>query len=183
MKRLFAAVLKGYRLVISPIYGQTCRYYPSCSAYALRAVEVHGAVKGPWLAARRIGRCHPWCEGGVDFVPTPATYRWWGRAEGTDGGDESRAEARADARPDGLDDVRHSAYDHRQADRHAREAGDSSPAARATLPPTDLPSRPDQVGSSLVHADPLTHSAGPAGGRRSPASASPLDALTVLRGV
>ncbi len=62
-------VLRGYRAVISPLYGQVCRYYPSCSAYALEAVETHGAVRGSWLAARRLGRCHPWAAGGVDPVP------------------------------------------------------------------------------------------------------------------
>lgn len=84
MKKFLVVILTCYRSVVSSLYGQTCRYYPSCSAYALTAVEVHGAVKGPWIAMRRLGRCHPWCEGGVDFVPAPENYRWWGRAEGTD---------------------------------------------------------------------------------------------------
>ena len=69
MKHLLIWLLKAYRLVISPLYGNVCRYYPSCSAYALRAVEVHGAVKGSWLAARRLLRCHPWALGGYDPVP------------------------------------------------------------------------------------------------------------------
>ena len=55
--------------MISPLYGNVCRYYPSCSAYALRAVQVHGSVKGSWLAARRLVRCHPWAAGGYDPVP------------------------------------------------------------------------------------------------------------------
>jgi uncharacterized protein len=63
-------LLMGYRKTISPLYGQVCRFFPSCSAYALEAVTVHGAVKGSWLAGRRILRCHPWNEGGVDHVPT-----------------------------------------------------------------------------------------------------------------
>jgi hypothetical protein len=62
-------LLKAYRLLVSPLYGNVCRYHPSCSAYALRAVEVHGAVKGSWLAARRLLRCHPWAPGGYDPVP------------------------------------------------------------------------------------------------------------------
>ena len=69
MKYLLIGLLKAYRLVISPLYGNVCRYYPSCSAYALRAVSVHGAGKGSWLSARRLARCHPWASGGYDPVP------------------------------------------------------------------------------------------------------------------
>lgn len=69
MKWLLVALLRGYRAVISPLYGQVCRYYPSCSQYALEAVERHGSIKGSWLAVRRLGRCHPWAPGGVDHVP------------------------------------------------------------------------------------------------------------------
>ena len=69
MKYLVIGFLKVYRLVVSPLYGNVCRYYPSCSAYALRAVEVHGAVRGGWLAGRRLLRCHPWTPGGYDPVP------------------------------------------------------------------------------------------------------------------
>ncbi|MFC6356294.1 membrane protein insertion efficiency factor YidD [Luethyella okanaganae] len=61
--------LRGYRAVISPLYGDVCRYYPSCSAYALKAVQEHGVVIGSALAARRLSRCHPWAEGGIDDVP------------------------------------------------------------------------------------------------------------------
>lgn len=68
MKYVLIGLLKVYRLVISPLYGNVCRYYPSCSAYALRAVEVHGAVKGSYLAGRRLLRCHPWTAGGYDPV-------------------------------------------------------------------------------------------------------------------
>jgi putative membrane protein insertion efficiency factor len=59
-----------YRAVVSPLYGDVCRYYPSCSAYALQAVQLHGLVLGSVLAARRLLRCHPWAAGGVDDVPT-----------------------------------------------------------------------------------------------------------------
>lgn len=74
MKHVLIALLKVYRLVVSPLYGNVCRYYPSCSAYALRAVEVHGAVRGTWLAGRRLLRCHPWTPGGYD--PVPGTPEW-----------------------------------------------------------------------------------------------------------
>jgi uncharacterized protein len=62
-------ILRAYRAVISPLYGQVCRYHPSCSAYALDAVRLHGGVRGSWYAARRLGRCHPWAAGGYDPVP------------------------------------------------------------------------------------------------------------------
>lgn len=69
MKYLLIGVLRLYRLLISPLYGQVCRYYPSCSAYALEAVTVHGSLRGSWYAVRRVARCHPWAAGGVDLVP------------------------------------------------------------------------------------------------------------------
>lgn len=68
-RNLLIGFLIAYRKVVSPLYGPVCRFFPSCSAYALEAVTVHGAVKGTWLAARRLVRCHPWNDGGVDHVP------------------------------------------------------------------------------------------------------------------
>ncbi|MFF2318011.1 membrane protein insertion efficiency factor YidD [Arthrobacter sp. NPDC058097] len=74
-RNILILLLLVYRKVVSPLYGQVCRFFPSCSAYALEAVTVHGAVKGSWLAARRLARCHPWNAGGVDHVP--ASHREW----------------------------------------------------------------------------------------------------------
>ena len=69
MKHLLIGLLRAYRFAISPLYGQVCRYHPSCSAYALEAVTVHGSLKGTWLAVRRVARCNPWSRGGYDPVP------------------------------------------------------------------------------------------------------------------
>ncbi|MCU6707714.1 membrane protein insertion efficiency factor YidD [Paenibacillus sp. J5C_2022] len=63
------APIRFYRKVISPLKPPTCRFYPSCSIYALEAIEKHGAAKGSWLAAKRIARCHPFHPGGFDPVP------------------------------------------------------------------------------------------------------------------
>lgn len=69
---LLVGLLTIYRRFISPLLGPRCRFYPSCSAYALEAVQVHGAVRGSWLAVRRLGRCHPFHPGGLDPVPGPS---------------------------------------------------------------------------------------------------------------
>jgi len=77
MRYILIGLLKAYRAVISPLYGNVCKYYPSCSAYALEAVTVHGSIKGSWLAGRRLMSCHPWAAGGYDPVPgTEAAAAW-----------------------------------------------------------------------------------------------------------
>ena len=63
------ALIVGYQRFISPMRPPTCRYYPSCSAYAVTALQRFGPVKGTWLAVKRLVRCHPWTPGGVDHVP------------------------------------------------------------------------------------------------------------------
>lgn len=73
MRLALIGVLRAYRAIISPLYGQVCRYHPSCSAYALEAVTSFGAARGCWLALRRLARCHPWAAGGVDLVPAAAS--------------------------------------------------------------------------------------------------------------
>jgi hypothetical protein len=65
----FLALLWVYRKFVSPALPPACRYYPSCSQYAEEAVRLHGPLRGPWLAARRLLRCHPWAPGGLDPVP------------------------------------------------------------------------------------------------------------------
>ena len=68
-RRALIAVVRGYRLFLSPWLGQSCRFYPTCSVYAIEALQRHGAVSGSYLAALRILRCNPYCQGGHDGVP------------------------------------------------------------------------------------------------------------------
>ena len=72
MKKLLMSLLRFYQLAISPLSPPSCRFYPSCSNYAIETLRSHGAARGSWLAVRRICRCHPWNPGGVDPVPPAA---------------------------------------------------------------------------------------------------------------
>lgn len=69
MRALLTSPIRLYQRLLSPLLGPRCRFHPSCSHYAIEAIERHGAVRGGWLAARRITRCHPLNEGGFDPVP------------------------------------------------------------------------------------------------------------------
>lgn len=69
MQRLLIALVKAYRLILSPWLGSSCRFEPTCSRYAIEALAKHGAAGGSYLTLKRIGRCHPWCAGGHDPVP------------------------------------------------------------------------------------------------------------------
>ena len=72
MRRLLIGLVKGYRLLLSPWLGASCRFEPTCSAYAIEALERHGAIAGTGLTLYRIIRCQPWCQGGLDPVPHEA---------------------------------------------------------------------------------------------------------------
>jgi hypothetical protein len=67
---LLISLVKAYRLLLSPWLGSACRFEPTCSVYSLQALEQHGAMAGSYLTAARLVRCHPWCAGGSDPVPT-----------------------------------------------------------------------------------------------------------------
>ncbi|WP_394792326.1 membrane protein insertion efficiency factor YidD [Rhodoferax sp.] len=69
MQAALIGLVRGYRLLLSPWLGSACRFEPTCSVYALQALELHGAAAGSYLTLRRLARCHPWCEGGLDPLP------------------------------------------------------------------------------------------------------------------
>ena len=77
MRKLLIAplilLIQAYRYLLSPLFGNHCRYTPSCSQYAVEAIETHGAIQGLWLALKRVGSCHPWHVGGYDPVPGVGT--------------------------------------------------------------------------------------------------------------
>jgi putative membrane protein insertion efficiency factor len=69
MTRILLFFIKAYQYLISPMLGPSCRYTPTCSEYAVQALKKYGAVKGGWLSVKRVGRCHPWHDGGYDPLP------------------------------------------------------------------------------------------------------------------
>lgn len=71
LARLLIGLVRGYQLLLSPLFGPRCRYLPTCSHYAIEALRLHGGLYGSWLAIRRIGRCHPLGGSGYDPVPDP----------------------------------------------------------------------------------------------------------------
>jgi putative membrane protein insertion efficiency factor len=94
------ALVQAYRWTISPLLGPSCRYYPTCSAYALDALDEHGAMRGAWLATKRICRCHPWHDGGYDPVPRRpdlAGARHAGAADSSSASAGARSDDRARA--------------------------------------------------------------------------------------
>lgn len=72
MSRLLVLLISAYRLAVSPFLPHSCRFYPTCSAYAQQAIHEHGTLRGGLLSVRRIAKCHPWHPGGADPVPEPA---------------------------------------------------------------------------------------------------------------
>ena len=74
MRALIRFLIRAYQLSLSPLLGARCRFYPSCSHYALEAIERHGVWRGGWLSVRRVARCHPFCPGGVDPVPPQTAH-------------------------------------------------------------------------------------------------------------
>ncbi len=69
MRTILIAFIKAYRYLLSPLLGNNCRFHPSCSEYAETAIRRFGPLRGTWLGIRRLGRCHPWHDGGIDPVP------------------------------------------------------------------------------------------------------------------
>lgn len=98
LARLLAGVVRGYQLAISPLLRPSCRFAPSCSEYAYESLIEHGALRGTWLALRRLLRCHPFCSGGYDPVP-PRRRGTKSPAERVEAGDVSTATAPTAAEP------------------------------------------------------------------------------------
>ncbi|EGW54082.1 membrane protein insertion efficiency factor YidD [Candidatus Endoriftia persephone] len=78
MRSIITFLIRIYQVALSPFLGNHCRFYPSCSSYAVEAVQKHGTLYGLWLSIKRISRCHPWHEGGVDPVPESVNKKFHG---------------------------------------------------------------------------------------------------------
>jgi putative membrane protein insertion efficiency factor len=81
VRKVFIFLLAGYKRLISPLLPSACRFYPTCSQYMSEAIELHGAGKGIWLGIKRLGRCHPFHEGGTDLVPRPHAHNFGLKSE------------------------------------------------------------------------------------------------------
>jgi putative membrane protein insertion efficiency factor len=75
MRNVVKSLIRLYQVLLSPVLGNNCRFYPSCSHYALQAIDAHGVPRGLWLTLRRLGKCHPWHPGGVDPVPAGCRHQ------------------------------------------------------------------------------------------------------------
>ncbi|MGO3885103.1 MAG: membrane protein insertion efficiency factor YidD [Mycetocola sp.] len=75
-RNIVVALLVVYRKIISPLYGDVCRYHPSCSSYGLKSIQLHGVILGSWWTLRRLVRCHPWARGGIDDVRPRRSFRY-----------------------------------------------------------------------------------------------------------
>jgi uncharacterized protein len=94
---ILRALVRAYQIVLAPILGSACRFSPTCSHYAIEALDRHGAARGSWLALRRVARCHPFADGGFDPVPPVPV----GRAGAARGSDRLRAGLQALKESDG----------------------------------------------------------------------------------
>lgn len=75
MRNLVTGLIRLYQLLLSPVLGSNCRFHPTCSRYAIEAIDAHGVTRGSWLAIRRVTKCHPWHPGGIDPVPAAVAQR------------------------------------------------------------------------------------------------------------
>lgn len=83
LEKFLLTLIRAYRYVLSPWVGSSCRFWPTCSAYSMEAIERHGALRGGWMTVARIARCHPYGAGGVDPVPEQFRWRCWCHANAT----------------------------------------------------------------------------------------------------
>jgi len=75
MRTIVKGLIRVYQLLFSPVLGNNCRFHPTCSQYALEAIDTHGVIRGSWMAMRRLAKCHPWHAGGVDPVPAVGRHQ------------------------------------------------------------------------------------------------------------